>query len=110
MQAVWMPQNVTHDVIFRPAAIDDLRRLYLYIAEQSGDQRAGDYLARLEKACVGLQTFPHRGSVRARVLPGLRIIGFEGSASIAFRVQDGTVEILRILGRGQGIPTEWPDE
>lgn len=59
---------------------------------------------------MSLQTFPERGSVRDRVLPGLRIIGFERSASIAFRVTGDTVEILRILQRGRDIPAEWSDD
>ena len=58
---------------------------------------------------MSLQTFPERGTIRDRVLPGLRIIGFERTASIAFRVQGDTVEILRILRKGQEIPADWPE-
>ena len=47
---------------------------------------------------------------RDRVLPGLRIIGFERSAAIAFRVTGDTVEVLRILRRGQDIPDAWPGD
>jgi len=59
---------------------------------------------------MSLQTYPERGTVRDRVLPGLRIIGFERNASIAFRVVGDSVEILRILRRGRNIPTEWSNE
>jgi toxin ParE1/3/4 len=97
---------VAHKVVFRPTARADLKSLYLYIADEAGDERAGVYLGRLEVACMSLQTLPERGSVRDRVLPGLRIIGFERSASIAFRVTGDTVEILRILQRGRDIPAE----
>lgn len=101
---------MTHKVVFRPTARADLKNFYLYIAEQAGDERAGAYLDRLETACLSLRTFPERGTVRDRVLPGLRIIGFERSASIAFRVLDDTVEILRILQRGRDVPADWSDE
>ncbi|KQR68705.1 type II toxin-antitoxin system RelE/ParE family toxin [Rhizobium sp. Leaf341] len=96
-------------VVFRPTASADLKSLYLYIAEQAGNERAGAYLGRLEAACMSLRTFPERGTLRDHVLPGLRIIGFERSASIAFRVIDNTdtVEILRIFRRGQDIPAAW---
>lgn len=56
---------------------------------------------------MSLETFHQRGTVRDRVVPGLRIIGFERSASIAFRVVGDTVEIIRVLRRGQDIPADW---
>jgi toxin ParE1/3/4 len=59
---------------------------------------------------MSLETYPARGTVRDRVLPGLRIIGFERTASIAFRVLGDTVEILRILRKGQAIPAEWGED
>jgi toxin ParE1/3/4 len=34
---------------------------------------------------AGLDVFPERGTIRDDIKPGLRIIGFERSASIAFR-------------------------
>jgi toxin ParE1/3/4 len=49
---------------------------------------------------MSLENFPRRGTVRDRVLLGLRIIGFGRGAAIAFRVTDDTVE-------SQGIPA-WP--
>lgn len=49
---------MAHKVIFRPAAEADLFALYRYIAEQSGAVRAGDYVARIEEACMALATFP----------------------------------------------------
>lgn len=101
---------MAHNIVFRPAAAEDLKQLYIYIAGEAGHERAGEYLGRIEIACMSLQTFPERGSVRDRVLPGLRIIGFERSAAIAFRVTGNTVEILRVLRRGQDIPTAWSDE
>jgi len=35
------------------------------------------------------------------VRPGLRIIGFERSASVAFVLEDDDVVVLRILAKGQ---------
>jgi toxin ParE1/3/4 len=100
---------VAHKVVFRPAAAADLRQIYLNVSEYAGYGRAAGYLDRIEAACMSLETFPERGTVRDRLLPGLRIIGFERSASIAFRVSGDTVEILRVFRRGQDIPTDWMD-
>ena len=45
--------------------------------------------------------FPERGTLRDDVRDGLRIIGFERNASVAFIVEDESVIVLRILGKGQ---------
>jgi len=47
--------------------------------------------------------FPQRGRSRSDVREGLRVIGFERSANIAFVIDERTVTILRILYGGQDI-------
>jgi toxin ParE1/3/4 len=59
---------------------------------------------------LALTTFPERGIVRDDLLPGLRIIGFERRASIAFIVEAETVRILRIFYSGRDFPREWTDK
>ncbi|WP_312807850.1 hypothetical protein [Agrobacterium cavarae] len=49
----------------------------------------------------GLSVFPERGTLRDDVRDGQRIIGFERNASVAFIVEDESVIVLRILGKGQ---------
>lgn len=98
---------MAYKVVFRPAAKADLRQLYDYIASEAGHQVAGQYPGRLEAACLSLGVFPERGTVRDHVFPGLRIIGFERRASIAFVVEGDRVRILRILHRGQDYPKTW---
>lgn len=96
-----------HAVEFRPAAVSDLKRIYLTIALAAGYQRAGDYIDRIEAACSGLAAFPERGTERHHILPGLRIIGFERSTFIAFVVRPDIVEIVRILPKGMNFPVDW---
>jgi toxin ParE1/3/4 len=98
---------MAHAVEFRPAAASDIRRIYLTIAKAAGRERAGDYIDRIEAACMRLSEFPERGTERHHILPGLRIIGFEHSASIAFIVRPDVVEIVRILPKGMNFPTDW---
>ncbi|THV12819.1 type II toxin-antitoxin system RelE/ParE family toxin [Rhizobium rhizophilum] len=88
--AVEKPSSVRRRIVFRPAAAADLKNLYLSIADEAGHERAGGYLARIEAACMSLETYPARGTVRDRVLPGLRIIP---------RVAIGTLaDVLLVLG------------
>lgn len=101
---------MANNVVFREAALTDLQGIYDRIAEAAGHDRAYAYVGRIEAACRKLETFPERGTVRAHVHPGLRIIGFEQSASIGFVVRDGIVDILRILPRGMDFPETWPSD
>ena len=98
-----------HTIVFRPAAEDDLAELYAYIAHQSGDERADHYLARIEAACIALTDFPHRGTRRDDLFPGVRLLGFERRISIAFMVDATTVRILRIFYGGRDFSEEWSD-
>jgi toxin ParE1/3/4 len=86
---------------FRPEAEADLFALYRYICDQSGPTRAGDYIARIEAACMTLATFPERGTKRDDLGPGIRTMGFERRATIAFRVEKNTVRIVRIFYAGR---------
>lgn len=91
----------TYKVVFRPTAEDDLINLYDYIAEHGGRKAAGDYIDRIEALCLSLRQAPLRGTPRDDIKPGLRIIGFERRAVIAFRVVRSEVVIVRIFYGGR---------
>ncbi|HEY5609543.1 MAG TPA: type II toxin-antitoxin system RelE/ParE family toxin [Alphaproteobacteria bacterium] len=90
-----------YQVRFRPLAEADLFKLHDYIAQHAGLNVAGDYIGRLEAACAALETFPLRGTSRGHIRPGLRTIGFERRATIAFQVRKTDVVIVRVLYGGQ---------
>jgi toxin ParE1/3/4 len=92
---------VAHKVRFRPEAQADLFALYRYIAEESGHVRAGNYIARIEKACMAPATHPRRGTRRDDIALGLGTIGFERRITIAFRVLANAVEIVTIAYGGR---------
>ncbi|HZK99064.1 MAG TPA: type II toxin-antitoxin system RelE/ParE family toxin [Caulobacteraceae bacterium] len=92
-----------HRVAFSPSASDDLRSLYLYIAEQSGEARALAYLERIEDYCRGFATFPERGRRRDDLLQGLRVIGFERRVTLAFHLDADAVIFDRILYGGRDL-------
>jgi len=83
-------------VVFSPSAGADLRELYLYIAERSGDVRAMAYIDRIETYCRGFDTLPERGTRRDDLLQGLRIV-------LAFHVDATTVTFDRILYGGRDL-------
>jgi toxin ParE1/3/4 len=90
-----------YEVSFRPQAEADLFALYRYIADDAGAAVAGGYIDRIEAACLALETFPERGTRRDHIRPGLRTMGFERRATIAFQVLENDVVILRIFYGGQ---------
>jgi toxin ParE1/3/4 len=96
---------MTYKVSFRHEAEADLFALYQYISDRSGPVRAGDYVARIEAARMALATCPERGTKRDDLAPGIRTIGFERRATIAFRVEDKTVRIVRIFYGGRDYET-----
>ncbi len=94
---------MTHEVRFSPEARDDLRQLYLFIAERSGEERALAYVERIEAYCRGFADFPERGVRRDDLLPGLRVVGFERRVAIAFHLGPGTVTFDRVLYGGRDL-------
>jgi toxin ParE1/3/4 len=94
---------VTRRVVFAPEAAADLRRLYDYIAASSGPARAIAYIDRIEGYCLGLATFPERGTRRDDLFPGLRVTSFERRVVIAFHITPATVVVDRILYGGRDL-------
>ena len=96
---------MNHRVEFSPEALGDLIDLYDYIAARDGAGRAIGYIDRIEECCQGLSVFPNRGAARDDLRPGLRILGFERRAVIAFYVASDRVTILRVLYGGRNVET-----
>lgn len=91
------------EIVFAPEAQNDLKQLYLFVAERSDPERAMAYVDRIETYCRGFANFPERGVRRDGMFPGLRVVGFERRVTIAFHVDTETVTFLRILYGGRDI-------
>jgi len=87
-------------VVFRHDALHQLRELYDYIADNGSPDIAARYTDAIVAYCEGLADFPHRGSARDDIRPGLRTVGFKKRVVIAFAVLDDTVAILGIFYGG----------
>ena len=65
--------------------------------------RAENYVDRIEQFVLGFHIFSERGTRRDDLGPGVRIIGLERRATVVFRVEDETVEILHIAYGGRDL-------
>ncbi|WP_343044791.1 type II toxin-antitoxin system RelE/ParE family toxin [Allomesorhizobium camelthorni] len=81
----------------------DLRDIFDFVSSQASVARAQAYVNRIIGFLAGLDVFPERGTIREDIKPGLRIIGFERSACIAFLVEGDSVVILRVLYAGRQV-------
>ncbi|MBA3486048.1 MAG: type II toxin-antitoxin system RelE/ParE family toxin [Lysobacter sp.] len=100
-----------YTVAFTPEARDQLTELYRYIAlSRASPAAAARYTDAIVTYCEGLQTFPHRGTRRDDIRPGLRITHYRKRSVIAFVVDDDRVSILGVYYGGQDYETALDDE
>ena len=95
---------MTYQVRLAPEAENDLKLIYSGLLERGASLViARGYVNRILAFVGKLDVFPKRGSLRSEIRDGLRIIGFERRASIAFVVEDEAREVvvLRVLYGGQ---------
>lgn len=97
---------MTRPVRFAPEATTNLADIYDYIAPRGGERVAATYVARIYQYCLDMGTFPERGMRRDDIWPGLRLVGFERRATIAFQVTPDEVWIVGVFGRGQDVEGE----
>jgi toxin ParE1/3/4 len=92
-----------HDVRYSRLAARQLIDIERYIEKAAGGLIARGYVGRIENLCRGLREFPERGTKRDDIRRGLRTVGFERSATIAFVVDEHAVTIIQILYGGRNV-------
>ena len=92
-----------HKIKWHPDARNDLYALYLWIAEQAGDDVAYRYTARIDKATETLMQFPARGTPRDDLVAGMRTITYRRRTIITYQIVDNVVEILGITHGGRDL-------
>ena len=95
-----------YQIVFHPKAESELEQLYDDIAGRASPAIAWNFIAGIRDHCLGLSTFPQRGTERVEIMPGLRIIGYRGAVSIAFAVEAERVLILGIFFAGRNVTAE----
>ncbi len=96
---------MSYRVIFSPEAEEQLVALYRYIADATSPDIAAGYTEAIVIYCESLCTFPHRGTMRDDVRPGLRITHYRKRAVIAFCVDPECVSIIGVFYGGQDYET-----
>ena len=92
-----------YEVRFSKRAQADLISIHDYIAQKSDESIALGYFERIRDYCLALSRFPARGRSWDYVFKGVRTIGFERRVSIAFRIKEQTVTIVRVLYGGRDV-------
>jgi toxin ParE1/3/4 len=90
-------------VAFAETAKADLDGIFTWIADRASEDIARSYVARIRRFCEEITPFPLRGTKRDDLRPGLRTMGFERRATIAFTMKGEDVIILRVLYAGRSI-------
>jgi len=86
-----------HDVFLMLNTIEDLEKIYFYIAEQSGfPERAWTHIEKLKAACQKLEISPLRGQRRDDLMVDLRIYPLDKRTVTAFLI-DEIARVVRIL-------------
>lgn len=94
---------MTWRVVFSPEAEEQIIGLYRDIATDRSPEIATHYTDGIVTYCERLQTFPHRGTSRDDIRPGLRITHYRKRTVIAFTPDrdTGNVMIIGIFYGGQ---------
>lgn len=96
---------MTYSVIFTPEAEEQIVALYRYIADAGFPAAAERYTSAIVSYCERLKDFPHQGTRRDDIRPGLRITNYRKRAVIAFAVEETQVSIIGVFYGGQNYET-----
>jgi toxin ParE1/3/4 len=95
-----------YHVQFSPSARADLREISQYLHNQGGGRAAIAYVDSIIDYCLRFETFPARGMAQDHIRPGLRLVGYRRKATIAFRIEEDIVTIVRVFHGGRDIRFE----
>lgn len=94
---------MTRPIVWRAAAQDDLLALHDWIAEQAGLRTALNYTAAIEHHVDKLSALPEWGPARPDLGPGIRTISYRRRTTIAYRVLEDAVEVVRLAHGGRDL-------
>jgi toxin ParE1/3/4 len=97
----------TFRIEFDEAALGDLADIRDFLTGARDADFAGEFLSRIFDWLSDFDTLPRRGTRRDDVRPGLRIIGWRRTLTVAFAVDEAreTVTIFAVLYRGRDVDT-----
>lgn len=88
--------TMPYRIEYHPLAAQDLFDISIFIGSYAGERVADRKLSALEKATGNLRDFPHIGTIRSDIHPGLRVIVAAEKGVICFTVDDDTHSVFII--------------
>jgi plasmid stabilization system protein ParE len=103
---------MVYRVVFTPEAERQLEELFLHVAMASSAGTAQRFTSAVIGTCERLALFPHRGTPREDIRPGLRVSHHRGRTIIAYAVEETPpqVAILGVFYGGQDYASALNDE
>ena len=92
---------MAHAIILTPEARDHLDAIYDYIAAAASPDLAWRFTEGILDHIGKLTDFPHRGTMRDDLRPGLRMIAWRRRVTIAFAVNDTALVVIGIFYGGR---------
>lgn len=92
---------MTRRLVLSRRAKAQINSLYEYIGREGSLETADRYIGALIERIAGLTSFPHRGTRRDDLRPGLRTVPFRRRLTIAYAVKSREVRIIAIARAGQ---------
>ena len=99
---------MTYKVVISARANRQLRKISEYITDNASAATADRFVDDVVDYCMGFDLFPMRGVARDDLRPGVRIVGFNKRASIAFTVGTDTVTIMEVFYLGRNYDDSLP--
>ncbi|MDM9627125.1 type II toxin-antitoxin system RelE/ParE family toxin [Rhizobium sp. S152] len=91
-----------YQVDYLPSALDDLRKIFLYVLESSQSRLTAErYVDRIFDRCERIGDAPFAGVLRSDLGSDLRMAVFERSVLILYRVEAHSVAITNIFSGGR---------
>lgn len=94
---------MTRRLVVTPEAKAQLNSLYEYLAGEASLEIATRYIDAVMARVAGLTDFPHRGTSRGDIRPGLRTVPFRRRLTIAYAFTPREVRIIGIARAGQEV-------
>ena len=89
-------------VEYQPEAINDLGEIYRYVSLKSQDRMtAQEFVRRIKRRCNRIGLVPFGGRPRSDLEDGLRMVPFEHSAVIVYKVEAHCVRIANVFYGGR---------
>ncbi len=91
-----------HKLFIRPAARNDIKKIWRYTYRNWGEQQANSYMHSLESAVNKIPENPELGSNIGYIRKGYRLYHFKHHFVI-YRLMPATIDIVRVLGEAMAI-------